>query len=966
MICLFCKLFAISLQTIALPWLTVTLILLVGSFLLVLGLLYGHFRTRRELLARVHELEELSQAGRAIVASELDVDSLCQLIYEKAGKVIENGTFQVGLFHEQEYQIKIWYINGEQQPPQTFDLSERMGLVGWVRDNKQPLLIYNFAKELDTLPARPVYISNHPPKSAIFVPLIHHDFAIGIIAAQSSQPNRFHANDVQRLTILGNQAAAAIANAYLYERERKRAAQLELVGKIAQKVNAIQDLEKIFQQVVLLTHQQFGFHLVSIFSMDAQSDNIIVEASSLNELISGTVCLNASNGLIATAIRTRQTIVANEVQEDEQYIYKLGLPEMDRLADQTHSEIAIPLIVDKEVLGVLDVQSPQRHAFYAQDRTVLEALAAQVAIAIQKARQFQRQKEQAWLTTAQLQVAETISRTAEIDQLLESITRLTTILVGNSLCAILLWDEDQQLYTPNALYSEHPHKHKKFAQTRLRIGDWPPLDAVHVGMEILDSHQPLPWQPESLPVSLYPLIVKNTLLGVLVVHPIINGNSSKELLQGITNQIAQAIHDDLLAIAQQEEAWVNTALLQVAEAVNSLIDLQDILATAVRFVPMLIGVESCLVLIWDEVKKVFHTGPSYGLSEMARGLLASFEIPLADVGVMEVKEEGVISSSPTVYRLSLPNWLQASMQAPVVEALPLYARNQLVGALLVGPSLNGQPLGGRRLNILAGIAHQAAIAVVNDQLYRESAEREKLAQELKVAYSIQTSLMPHGSPAIPGCSVASHWQAAREVSGDFYDFLSLRDGRWGIVIADVADKGMPAAIFMAVSRTILRAVAYNRVSPADTLQRVNEILFHDAQSDLFVTIFYAVWDPQTETLTYANAGHNPPILFSYDGKEQLLRTSGMALGVLERIKIGEKQIRLSPKDLVILYTDGVTEAMNEDYDEFALERLRLTVQNHRDQNASEIVAEIKQAIADHAGNTPQFDDMTLVVLKRTH
>ncbi len=212
--------------------------------------------------------------------------------------------------------------------------------------------------------------------------------------------------------------------------------------------------------------------------------------------------------------------------------------------------------------------------------------------------------------------------------------------------------------------------------------------------------------------------------------------------------------------------------------------------------------------------------------------------------------------------------------------------------------------------------------------------------------------------------MASLWQAARQVSGDFYDFLARSDGSWGIVIADVAGKGVPAALFMVLSRTILRTVGFNRRDPGDVLTRVNEIINIDAESDLFVTVFYAIWDPKTKVIAFANGGHNPSILMNKKGETRLLKAPGIALGVLPDVKITTHTVPLERGDTLIMYTDGVTEAINEDYDEFGMERLCLTVRAARGRNAQAIVQAISDGIHDHAGDTPQFDDVTLVVLKR--
>ena len=958
------------------------LLLFLALFLaaLLLFLVRRRYRARQaEIMVRVTELAALSEAGRALVESQLDVRALSELIAAEAGKIIDTRTFQLGLFKGDLYQIVYWTVDGKRRPPTLFDLGDDGGLVGWVREHREPLLIADFDTELNELPARPRYLSDTPPLSGLFLPLISGDETLGIIAAQSSEPAHFSQDDVRRLTILANQAAAAIANARLYEAERTRAAHLELVGEIAQTVNASQDLEELFEVVVQQTCETFGFHPVSIFSVQKPSGDAIIQASSAGGIEAGDVCVPAGMGLIGSAVAARQTVISNNTAEDERFIGSVqGFP-----GHQTRSEIIIPLIVDSQLLGVLDVQSNVPGAFTAQEQTVLEALAAQTATAIHKMRQIATQREQAWVTTAQLQVADAIRQSSGLEELLEAITRLVPLLVGVDTCTILLWNQELRLYEGVAAHGFPPQVEERFHRIELPIGSWGALDAVHVGMMRLSTNRLPPWCRDAATEEreeqwiLYPLVAKGQMTGVIVVDepppPSRTlqaeasggfGERQDEMLRNIANQTAQAVESEQSHIAQQEEAWVNTALLQVAEAVNSLIDLNEILSTIIRFIPMLVGVESCLILIYDEETDSFYAGPSYGLDEMERGLLESFAIEASELPPMEPLDVSPPTPGTTIYRVKLPPWMRDVMGTESANVLPLYARNRLVGALLVGPPTSQRPLLGRRLQILTGIAQQAAIAVVNDQLYREAAERNQLEKELDLAHQIQASFIPHGSPDIAGCTVASFWQAARQVSGDFYDFLELPDGRWGIVVADVADKGVPAALFMALCRTVLRTIAFGRHEPAPTLERANRLIWNDTTSDLFVTVFYAIWDPATETLVYANAGHNPPLLLRASGKSSLLHGDGIALGVLESVAIEQREVRLKPGDLVLFYTDGVTEAVNEDYDEFGLERLRLTAAATRRREAPAIMAAITEALDEHAGGTAQSDDVTLVVMKR--
>lgn len=783
--------------------------------------------------------------------------------------------------------------------------------------------------------------------------------------------------------ILSNQSAAAFANGRLFEQERMRAAHLELVGQIARQVNAVQDREEIFDQVVSLTQSTFGFHPVSIFDIDPRTGEAVIQASSDPNVLPNSARIGPEQGIVGTAAANRETIISNNTADDPRYVRALESTHF-LVAHDSSSEIAIPLIVDNRVLGVLDVQSDVIGAFNESEKTVLEALAAEVGTAIHKAQQFAWQQREAWISTAQLQVAEAISRSENLDEVIEAVSRLTPMLTGVSFCAILLWDEELQCYRGSSLYGADGSTVDDFAGISIAIGEWHALDAVHVGGQTLNTQQVPEWLQKMSRqlnhplrgIHILPLSTSSRTQphGVMIVDeyadaPIIDdsnlpGQRRLDLLNNITQQTSIAIESERLRTAQQEEAWVNTALLQVAEAVNSSIDLNEILDTIVRLVPMLVGVESVIILMRDDENKYFVPGPSFGVGTMGLGLLETLEINDDEYQAMIAAIDSPQLPSDTVHFVRATDWLKTVLAAPSVMAISLNAQGRLVGSMLVGISREDKRrLSNRRLNILNGIAQQAATAVVNHQLYLESAERLRLQQELDVAREIQESFLPSGSPQIPGLTVASFWQAARQVSGDFYDFIPRDDGTWGILIADVADKGVPAALFMALSRTILRTIGTNRSDPAAVLMRVNEIISNDAESDLFVTVFYAHWDPTTSLLSYANGGHNPPLLLKANGEYSWLRAPGIALGILPEIEIPSNSRKLDPGDTLILYTDGVTEAVNADLDEFGTERLYWTARSIHTEKPQEIISGITSSVHEHTGDTPQFDDIAMVVLQ---
>ncbi len=252
-----------------------------------------------------------------------------------------------------------------------------------------------------------------------------------------------------------------------------------------------------------------------------------------------------------------------------------------------------------------------------------------------------------------------------------------------------------------------------------------------------------------------------------------------------------------------------------------------------------------------------------------------------------------------------------------------------------------------------------------DELRRTTAEKERIVKELEIAKEIQQSILPESAPVLPGIDLAGANLPALAVGGDFYDYIPLGDGRWGVAIADVSGKGVPAALFMALSRTFLRASALRSPDPIVSVCDANRAIALDSKTSMFVTLFYAVLDAREKTFTYVNAGHNPPLLFRPGvSRAVLLEGKGIALGILDEIELEVVRVGLESGDMLVLYTDGVTEATNESDEEYGVERLEAFVSAlPKDLPAKEVIAAIMQDVAEFAEAAPQFDDITLVVLK---
>ena len=329
---------------------------------------------------------------------------------------------------------------------------------------------------------------------------------------------------------------------------------------------------------------------------------------------------------------------------------------------------------------------------------------------------------------------------------------------------------------------------------------------------------------------------------------------------------------------------------------------------------------------------------------------------------------------------------QAAKAFTARQALPWVSTGDHHPAI-TGPILDdetSQPLGGiyvelldlghswnavtlqRLLPSLQGLAAQIASALHQARVYQETLAHQKTQQELAIARQIQASFLPRELPQLPGWQICASLEPAREMAGDFYDLMPLPDGHLGILIADVADKGVGPALYMALSRTLIRTFASQNVThPEIVLQSANERILHDADYGLFVTVFYGVLDPATGELVYANAGHNPPWVFEPAQPEPVLLTrTGMALGVEETVTWTKASVQLAPGSTILFYTDGATDSQNPAGEFFEEKRLFEAVQANLSKPAAEVHAGILADIRAFVKEAPQFDDITLIVIQR--
>jgi serine phosphatase RsbU (regulator of sigma subunit) len=431
---------------------------------------------------------------------------------------------------------------------------------------------------------------------------------------------------------------------------------------------------------------------------------------------------------------------------------------------------------------------------------------------------------------------------------------------------------------------------------------------------------------------------------------------------------------------QEREVERLRALSQIAEQLNSSLDIQSALDNTLRTLLKVMNLQAGWVsMLTESHLSVFPAGdsPPHGFT-----LAAAYGLPPG----LERDDRRFLRQPPACHCQHLLIKGRLTRAVNIVECTRLRDSRRAAGnnqGLLFHASAplisQGRPLGlinvasaewqfltHADLHFLSVASAQLVIALERAHFYEVAeARRIHLENELRVAREVQAGLMPHEMPDIPGFGLAGAWHPAREVAGDFYDIFPLDEGRWGMVIGDVADKGTAAALYMAMVHSLILSEALRHRSPAAVLMDVNQTILRQSSSVIFVTVFLAVVDPKKQTLQYANAGHNPPMVRRASGAIESLTKTGSVVGVFDEPQLSDTTITLGPGDAVVLYTDGVTEAWhphprNEDY---GINRLTAAIVA-APRKAGGLLAHLEADLNAFTEGAPQQDDVTFLVLTK--
>jgi serine phosphatase RsbU (regulator of sigma subunit) len=571
------------------------------------------------------------------------------------------------------------------------------------------------------------------------------------------------------------------------------------------------------------------------------------------------------------------------------------------------------------------------------------------------------------------------------------------MVTGIKGCALFLREPESGIFSLYAFYGIGDPTEELRIDEPLHIGNAPLLDQLveyqnplYIQDPKMDLNLPESFsaQMEKDTLILLPLIAREQVLGAFMLanEPKAKNQRSYnqgfsddrlKIIQGIIQQTAIAIENIRLLEAKQEEAYVSTVLLQSAQAVVSSADLQDTLDSIVHIMPILVGIETSIIYVWDPEVETFRITQAATKDKIEENELMGTTYALGDFPILDAV---FTNNRPVVYPfidsvlpaedwdLIIPDEGQidplsiVQSRYPLLMCFPLAMKEEVFG-VLIAEDMTFSMSRERRFELINGMAQQASLAIQNDVINRQILERERLDREFQLAREIQQTFLPSTELELKGWEMDVRWETARQVGGDFYDYFMLPDGRLAFIIADVSDKGLAASLYMAVTRTLIRAAAQELQSPAKTLERVNELLLDNSQNGLFVTVFFGILDPEKGHIVYTIAGHNPPMLQHYKSKNVItLDKGGIAIGALPNIHLPQSELILDDGDCLILYTDGVTEAFNENDEMYGSTRLINILKKTFGMNAHTVVKELETDLSIFRGNATLSDDTTILAL----
>lgn len=964
-----------------------------------IGLAVHKVRLYSELEKRTEQRDIIAGLTEAI-SSILDLDTLLSKVAQMIHRQLHYPF--VHIFLVDRVRNTIEYHSGSGRRAQhfkenrvAFALDAPKGIIPLTVRTNRVYLANNVQNDPEFLPSP---FLKGQSGSELTIPLAFNQEVFGVLDVQSSKTNAFNETDISLLSILCASISIAIRNAKLYNAEKWRSRVAESLQNVARNLTDTSPLQDKFDFILktissLLPCDAAGIWLLEERPNPANPTAACLRLTAYQTGSSGIdiqpdLCVDDAQAWYSEALRQGEPAILSDCAKPDPIATRLEF-------SAPFSALSAPLTASGKILGVLTLHHATANRYGPESQRISASFAHYAGIAIENERLAQESRDQNWISTILLQVAKATQSLTRIDELTDLVGQLITLLIGGKKGAVFLLEPEERSYYLQGVFGEdlknlqadlpvkigRPDTFAKAAENPEPLA-FPARDCEStlremLGLELEDT------------ILLLPLIAHEELLGFLLhsssdpYQPAppetVLGRQKFAILQGIAQQVAVSVQNINLLNTRQEETYISSVLLQVSQTIVTTPDLVEALDRIFYILNMLIGIEGIAAFRWLPEEQ------AYELKHAASDQLHPWQVEryfgtrvpkegFPFVPSSEDGKPGIMKADDVLrtYNLLADDALQneADSDAPLIKPsnsvyliYKLAMRGEDYGVLICrDPDF---PKRARREELLNGVAQQISFAIQNERLEKVEAEQQRVEQEFHLARQIQETFLPEKLPAIPGYDLAVRWQTARQVGGDFYDIFALRNGSYGMVIADVSDKGIAAALYMTVTRTLIRSIALESASPAKTLERVNQLLQLDSRRGFFVTCFYGVLNPNEHTLTYANAGHLPPFFLNPRKRTAVpLQRGGTALGIIENLSYQERVLPIEPDCGLVLFTDGVTEAFNKLDSPYSTARYQKILQRSAALSANAILDAVDGDMESFRRDDPLSDDITELVIKR--
>ncbi len=908
-----------------------------------------------ERRARTEEVERFrqevqgyfSQIGQAIT-SALDIESLIYLVAELSQKVVKADGCTVHLQREEilEEEIALGTIPSFRKP-MTFPLALDPA-------RNSPIL-----ETLSSPDAEEVWTS-------LQIPLMTQEEMSGFLTLYVKGSRTFTSEELNVLLAFAAQAALSIQNIRLFQAEKEKAREMSVVYEAAQAISAPLELDSILSEIGDQMCRLAEVHRSFIFLLDEERK--ILTAASVHGVTPEqaeffgalAIPLNLLEGELWQRFKAGRPVAlrGEELQE--------GMASMKHLFSIFGSKscLLVPLLSEKRLTGLVYLDEPGRsHEFVDPQIRAIVALSIHAATAIERAQLYKELQDQARQVHTLYQISTALSTSLNLDRILQLIIEKTSQLVRAERFCLFMWDDEQNVFVVAA---SHGLSEDFIRKAIVKIEDRfvglasykkKPIYSPNVLLETDNPQLARLFKREGLGAVLaIPLITKRKTIGVITCFAEL-GYQFKEkevhLLGNFASHAALSIENARLYNMNKQKVQELGILFDVGKRINEHLNPHEVLRSMAEQFISVMRADGCSIMLLDKDEKTLTIQVTRGIARKS-DLQKKIKVGQGIVGKVARTVQSLVTQDQGKEggEIVFPKALRQEGISTILS-VPLATKDQLLGVVNLY-NRERRDYTPSEMHLMETLAAQGGVALRNARTFEEN---------YHIAQLIHRSLLPSHVPTARDVEFGFQYLPSQEISGDYYDFLEMR-GKIGITIADVSGKGTSAAIFTAQGKYACKAYAMLESDPQKVLELLNRFMVESTPTEKFISLFYGVLDTKKKEFVYSNAGHLPPIVYRAATKQcRYLNVPGLLIGINEDAEFSKRSISLHQGDILLLYTDGVTEARNESREIFGTERLEEILIENATHPAQVIANRVLGTVRQYAHRRNLEDDITVVVVK---